>query len=141
MIVNHRKYNYSFAELIDRLCIVSSKLVYGNQDSREAFEQEISDIVHYIQLDIDEGVVVTGDIIRAIVVLTQSNLTLWFNEQAIRDYETEMDDHETASKLRFTHRLNGTRSNCKARIQNLIGGRIDPKINCLAEGTAWDIKW
>lgn len=141
MIVNHRKYGYSFAELLDRLCIVSSKLVYSSEDKRETFEREIADIVHDIQLDIDEGAVVTADIIRAIVVLTQANQAIWDNEDFIRQNANDMDDEKTASALIYTHKLNGDRSRSKERIQNLIGGRTDPKINCLAESSAWKIEW
>jgi hypothetical protein len=139
MITNHRKYGYSFAELIDRLCIVSSKLVYGNVDKREAFEQEISDIVHDIQLDMDEGVVVTADILRAVIVLTQANLAIWINEDKVREYDHTDSPEIIASTLLYTHRLNSSRCVAKTRIQNLIGGRVDQKINY--SGSAWNIKW
>lgn len=132
------KYNLSFAERIDRLNIAQSKECYSGSDK---YYYEIRDIIHDIQVDLDNGVVVTAEMIRAIVLLTQSNLAIWLNEQSIRDGIGKMDDKETAQALTYTHRLNGNRSSSKERIQNLIGGRTDPKLNCLAQGTAWMIKW
>jgi hypothetical protein len=139
MIVNHRKYLPSFAEKIDRLTICGLKEIYSA--NKEQFHQEIDDLLHDIQLDIDEGVVVTADILRAIIILTQSNLAIWQTEDFIRSNVAGMSDEETAAKLTLTHKLNGTRSIAKTMIQNKIGGRVDPKINCLAENSAWDIKW
>lgn len=130
----------SFAEKIDRLSICGMKEIFA-KEGKEKFQEEISDILHDIQLDLDEGVLVTADIIRAIVVLTQVNLEVWQNENFIRENEDVLSDYDTAKKLTYTHKLNGTRAIAKTQIQNLIGGRIDPKINCLAENSAWDIKW
>lgn len=132
------KYHLSFAEKIDRLNICQSKECFSGTDK---FYYEIKDILHDIQIDLDSGIVVTAEMIRAIVVLTQSNLAIWLNEQSIRDGVGEMNDKETAQALTYTHRLNGNRSQAKGAIQNIIGGRIDPKLNCLAEGTAWSIKF
>lgn len=137
MITNHRRYLPSFAEKIDRLSIIGMKEIYSA--NKEQFYQEIEEILHDIQLDIDEGVVVTADIIRAIIVLTQSNLEIWRNEDSVRLRTNTSTLEETGSALLYTHGLNSTRSLCKTRIQNLIGGRTDDKINYM--GSAWDIKW
>lgn len=140
MITNHRSYRYSFAELLDRLGIVSLKYIY-TKENKDNFQQEINEIVHDIQCDIDEGVVVTADILRAVIVLTQANMEVWKNEQFARDNVELNNDKETAKALTYTHRLNGERCQAKSRIQDLIGGRLDPKISCLAEGSVWNIKW
>ncbi len=140
MITNERKYLPSFAEKIDRLTICGLKEIYS-KDGKEKFQQEISDILHDIQLDIDEGVEVTADIIRGIIVLTQANMEIWKNEDFARNNVALNNDTETAKALTYTHRLNGERCGAKTRIQNLIGGRVDPKINCLAENGVWNIKW
>lgn len=132
------KYNLSFAEKIDRLNICQSKECYSGTDK---YAQEIQDILHDIQVDLDNGIVVTAETIRAIVVLTQSNLAIWLGEDDIRKGESTKTDKEKADALTQTHLLNGTRSLSKTRLQNLIGGRTDEKINCLASNSAWKINW
>jgi len=132
------KYNLSFAEKIDRLNICQSKESYSGTDK---YADEIKDILHDIQVDLNSGIVVNAEMIRAIIVLTQSNLAIWLGEDDIRKGESTKTDKEIADALKQTHLLNGTRSLSKTRIQNLIGGRIDEKINCLASNSAWKINW
>lgn len=136
--MQERKYMPSFAELIDRLNIVQMKSVFA-KEGKEKFDQEISDILHDIQLFLDEGVIVTADIIRAIIVMTQANLEIWKNEDGVRELNDNRKVEAIAKTLLYTHALNSTRCTAKTRVQNLIGGRIDPKINYI--GGAWDIKW
>lgn len=133
---NKYRYNLSFAEKIDRLNICQSKECYSGTDK---YAQEIQDILHDIQIDLDNGVKVTAEVIRAIVVLTQSNSAIWINEDFARLNTNNTDYEKTAKALTYTHKLNGTRSIAKTWIQNLIGGRTDSKINCLAENSAWKI--
>ncbi len=137
MITNHRKYLPSFAEKIDRLTICGLKEIYS--ENKEPFRQEIADILHDIQLDIDEGVIVTADMIRAIIVLTQANLEIWKNENSVREMNETGDAEKVAKTLLYTHAVNSTRCSGKTRIQNILGGRVDPKISYI--GSAWDIKW
>lgn len=140
--MSERKYFPSFAELVDRMGIVQLKIInVPTNGNSSAFEQEMSEILHDIQLFIDDSVIITADVIRAIVVLTQANLAIWSNEDEIRKGKHQMSTSEVAEALTYTHKLNGTRSIAKTQIQNLIGGRTDAKINCLAENSAWDIKW
>jgi hypothetical protein len=128
-----KKYMPSFAELVDRLTIVQQK---ENVNPNPEFAKEIKDILHDIDLDIKNGVTLNADIIRAIVVLTLANQAIWINEDAARGGEGE-------NNLILTHSLNGTRSTSKTKIQNIIGGRVDPKLNCLAadEKPIWNISW
>ena len=137
MITNTRKYLPSFAEKIDRLTICGLKEIYSPDG--EKFHQEIEEILHDIQLDIDEGVVVTSDIIRAIIVLTQANLAIWLNEDDVRKDRNTKSLEEIGSNLLYTHGLNSARCIAKTRIQNLIGGRVDEKINYM--GSAWNVKY
>lgn len=138
MINNNRKYIPSFAEKIDRLSICQLKIIYS-KDNKEDFEVEMADIMHDIQCDIDEGVVVTADLIKAMVVLVQANMEIWKNETDVRGLNNGGDAAKIASTLLYTHAVNSTRSLAKSRIQNLIGGRVDVKISY--SGSAWDIKW
>ena len=72
--MSERKYLPTMAELIDRLAIVQLKEVFLPEHKSE-YAQEISDIVHDIQVCLDEGdEPVNAETIRAIVVLSQMNL-------------------------------------------------------------------
>ena len=79
-----RKYLPTLSELIDRLSIAQLKEVFITEHKSE-YAEEISDIVHDIQLILEEnGGQVTADTIRAIVVLSQMNLHIWHNESNYR---------------------------------------------------------
>ncbi len=136
--MEERRYVPSFAELIDRMNIIQMKIVFS-KGTIAAFEDEMEDIKHDIQMYLDTIVKVDAEVIRAIIVLTQSNLEIWKNEDGVRS-QTHSAEYETIAKtLLYTHSLNATRCEAKTRIQNLIGGRTDQKINYI--GGAWDIKW
>lgn len=126
--INEKRYHLSFSELIDRLQLCQLKENHGKD-----FAQEIKDIVHDIQLFIDSGVVVGAEMIRAIIALTQVNTFIWTNEDNARKGTPENNN------LWFTHQLNANRSEIKAHMQEMIGGRTDKKLNYL-EGV-WKISW
>ena len=131
-----RKYLPTLSELIDRLSISQLKEVFIT-DHKEEYSQEIADIVHDIQLCLDqqEGNV-TAETIRAIVVLSQINLHIWHNES---NYRKGIKD---GNNLELTHGLNGIRNTAKNRIQEIVGGRKDYKIDCLAaDFKDWEISW
>ncbi len=72
--MSERKYLPTLAELVDRLSISQLKEVFIPQHKGE-YSQEIKDIVHDIQLVLDEQQgAITAETIRAIVVLAQMNL-------------------------------------------------------------------
>ena len=131
-----RKYLPTLSELIDRLSIAQLKEVFIAEHKAE-YAQEISDIVHDIQLlleDSEGGI--TADTIRAIVVLSQMNLHIWHNES---NYRRGIKD---GNNLELTHGLNGIRNTAKNKIQETAGGRKDYKIDCLAaEFKDWEISW
>ena len=68
--MKERKYLPTLSELIDRLSIVQLKEVFITEH-KEEYAKEINDIIHDIQLVLDqqEGKI-TADTIRAIVVLS-----------------------------------------------------------------------
>lgn len=123
-----RRYKHSFSELLDKLMLCQLKESHGGD-----YTQEISDIMHDIDLMIDEGVVVKSQLLRALIVLTQANSFIWGNEDAARNGTPENNN------LYFTHQLNATRSEAKTVVEKLIGGRTDEKLNYLPG--AWKIKW
>ena len=91
-----RKYLPTFSELIDRLSIAQLKEVFIPEHKTE-YAEEISDIIHDINLIID---------------------------------------------LELTHGLNGIRNTSKNKIQEVVGGRKDYKIDCLAaDFKDWEISW
>ena len=131
-----RKYLPTLSELIDRLSISQLKEV-KIPDHKDEYAQEIADIVHDIQLILDEqNGVITAEVIRAIVVLSQMNAHIWHNESAVRAGTAG------PSNLALTHGINGIRNTAKNKIQEIVGGRKDYKIDCLAaEFKDWEISW
>ena len=131
-----RRYLPTFSELIDRLSIVQLKEVFIT-DHKDEYAKEIADIVHDIQAHIKENnVVIDADVIRAIVVLSQMNLHIWHNETNYRKGIKDGND------LELTHGLNGIRNTAKNKIQEVVGGRKDYKIDCLAaDFKEWEISW
>lgn len=132
----NRKYLPTLAELIDRLSIVQLKEVFINEH-KEEYAKEISDILHDIQAHINENdVEIDASTIRAIVVLSQMNLHIWHNET---NYRKGVKD---GNNLELTHGLNGIRNTAKNKIQEILGGRKDYKIDCLAaDFKDWEISW
>lgn len=131
-----RKYLPTLAELVDRLSISQLKEVFIT-DHKEEYAKEIEEIVHDIELILSEADGrITGEQIRAIVVLSQMNLHIWHNESAVRKGTAG------PANLALTHGLNGIRNTAKNKIQEVAGGRKDYKIDCLAsEFKDWEISW
>ena len=134
--MSERKYLPTLAELIDRLSISQLKEVFITEH-KEEYAQEIKDILHDIQLILEEGKEpINAETIRAIVVLSQMNLHIWHNES---NYRKGIKD---GNNLELTHGLNGIRNTAKNKIQEIVGGRKDYKIDCLAaEFKDWEISW
>jgi hypothetical protein len=134
--MKQRRYLHSLGDLIDRLSIVQLKEVFI-PEHKEAYSQEIADIVHDIQMILDENNgVITAETIRAVVVVSQMNLHIWHNES---NYRRGIKD---GNNLELTHGLNGIRNTAKNVIQEAIGGRKDYKVDCLAaEFKDWEISW
>lgn len=131
-----RKYLPTFSELIDRLSIVQLKEVFI-PEHKEEYSQEIADIQHDLQQIIEDNkVALNAETIRAIVVLSQMNLHIWHNES---NYRKGIKD---GNNLELTHGLNGIRNTSKNIIQEVVGGRKDYKIDCLAaDFKGWEVSW
>jgi hypothetical protein len=134
--MTERKYLHTLGDLVDRLSIVQLKEVFIPEFKQE-YAQEIADIVHDIQLILDDkDVKLTADVIRAIVVVSQMNLHIWHNES---NYRRGIKD---GNNLELTHGLNGIRNTSKNVIQECVGGRKDYKVDCLAaDFKDWEISW
>ena len=136
MEINKFKYLPTLSELIDRLSIVQLKEVFISEHKNE-YSNEIQDILHDIQVHLTENnTVINADVIRAIVVLSQMNLHIWHNET---NYRKGIKD---GNNLELTHGLNGIRNTAKNKIQEIVGGRKDYKVDCLAaDFKDWEISW
>ena len=135
-MAEERKYLPTLSELVDRLSIVQLKEVFI-PDHKKEYAQEISNILHDIDLTLrEEDVIIDAKAIRSIIVLSQMNLHIWHNES---NYRKGIKD---GNNLELTHGLNGIRNTAKNRIQEVVGGRKDYKIDCLAaEFSDWEISW
>jgi len=130
-----RKYLPTLSELIDRLTIAQLKEVFIPEHKQE-YGQEIKDICHDINLLLPDSDDINADFVRSVVVLSQMNLHIWHNESNYRKGIKDGND------LELTHGLNGIRNTAKNRIQEVVGGRKDYKIDCLAaEFKDWEISW
>jgi len=134
--MSERRYLHTLGDLVDRLSIVQLKEVFIPEFKKE-YSQEIADIVHDIQVILDETKgVVDAETIRAIVVVAQMNLHIWHNES---NYRRGIKD---GNNLELTHGLNGIRNTAKNKIQEVIGGRKDYKVDCLAaDWKDWEVSW
>lgn len=134
--MSERKYLPTLSELIDRLSITQLKEV-KIPEHKEEYAQEIKDIVHDINLILSQSdEIITAETIRAIVVLSQMNAHIWYNESNVRSGAAG------PSMLALTHGINGIRNTAKNKIQEIVGGRKDYKIDCLAaEFKDWDVSW
>lgn len=138
-----RKYLPTLSELIDRLSILQIKEV-KIPEYKEEYAKEIQDILHDIDHILykenatskEEIAKITANTIRDIIVLAQYNLHIWQNETLARQGK------DVGENLKLTHSLNGIRNEAKNRIQAIIGGRKDYKVDCLAADAAhWKPSW
>ena len=131
-----RKFLPTLGELIDRLSIHQLKEVFI-PENKDNYAQEMHDIVHDIDLILKENdITLDADIIRAIIVLSQMNAHIWYNESQVRKGEKGTDN------LMLTHGLNGIRNTAINKIMEVVGGRKDYKIDCIASDFKdWEVSW
>lgn len=131
-----RKYLPTLGELLDRLSIVQIKEV-KIPDHKAEYAKEIAQMLHDIDQILSQGeIYFNAEMLRALVVLSQYNLHIWFNEANYRRGIKEGND------LELTHSLNGVRNTARNIIQSNVGGRKDYKVDCLAaEHTEWEPSW
>ena len=130
LVMIERKYLPTFAELCDRLSIVLLKQIFI-PENREAYIAERKLIEH----DLDDmllgdgnlGEALSGESIRALLVLAITNRFIWENESKARQGGAEQD-----KLLRLTHSVNGVRNRAKNILASATLERIDAKVDCLA---------
>jgi hypothetical protein len=133
--MKQRKYLPTLGELIDRLSIHQLKEVFI-PENKENYAEEIQDLVHDIDMILKEyNGEITGEVIRAIIVLSQMNTHIWYNETKVRNGDKE-------GNLHLTHGINGIRQTASNKIMEVVGGRKDYKVDCIAaEFKDWEISW
>jgi hypothetical protein len=131
-----RKWLPTLGELIDRLSIHQLKEVFI-PENKDNYAKEMKDMVHDIELILKEkGGKIDGEFIRAVIVLSQMNAHIWYNESMVRKGERGSDN------LMLTHGLNGIRNTAVNKIMERVGGRKDYKIDCIAsEFKDWEVSW
>ena len=136
--MKQRRYMPSVADLIDRLSIDLLKQVFLS-DKKEIYIEEMGEILDDLDLLLgNKEVKLTGNLIRAILLVGQLNTHIWYNESAVRK-----GNKQDLEKLRLTHSINGLRSLAKNRILAELGEieGVDFKVDCLAaDYKEWDIE-
>ena len=135
MSKKERKFLPTLNELIDRLSIHQLKEVFISEN-KDNYAKEIKDMMHDIDMILeDENAEINAETIRSIIVLSQMNTHIWYNESKVRKGDKD-------GNLHLTHGLNGIRNVAANKIAECVGGRKDYKIDCLAsEFKDWDISW
>ena len=135
-MAKQRKWLPTLGELIDRLSIHQLKEVFI-PENKENYATEMKDIVYDIDIILKENnIKLGGEIVKAIVVLSQMNAHIWYNESQVRKGEKGADN------LMLTHGLNGIRNTAINKIMEVVGGRKDYKVDCIAaEFKDWEISW
>tara|TARA_Y100000361_G_C11016574_1_gene267196 strand:+ start:29 stop:436 length:408 start_codon:yes stop_codon:yes gene_type:complete len=135
MELKERKFLPTIEDLIDRLTIFQLKEVFL-PEHKEDYAKDIQNILHDIDIILEESPgKVNAKLIRALVVLSQMNLHIWHNESEVRKGTGD-------GNLELTHGLNGIRNTAKNIITDVLGGRKDHKIDCLAaDFEDWEISW
>lgn len=132
-----RKYLPTLAELVDRLSIHQLKEVFI-PEHKDKYQREMRDIMDDINVIISEqNIQLTAEIIKAVVVLSQINEHIWYNESKVRSGESQ-----DLNLLKLTHGLNGIRNRTMNYLLGLINNedRRDWKTDCLAaEFSDWEI--
>ena len=133
--MKERKFLPTIEDLIDRLTIFQLKEVFL-PEHKEDYAKDIQNILHDIDIILEESPgKVNAKLIRALVVLSQMNLHIWHNESEVRKGTGD-------GNLELTHGLNGIRNTAKNIITDVLGGRKDHKIDCLAaDFEDWEISW
>lgn len=126
--MTERKYNYELGELFDRLTILQLKEC-KIPEHKDQYAKEISDILHDINViltNYPKTQQITAEFLRDLIILAQFNAHIWYNESAARSGD------KNGNLLFLTHSINGIRVEARNRLQRIVDGRIEKKVDCLA---------
>jgi hypothetical protein len=125
------------SELIDRLTVTQIKQnLLG--DATGDFTAEIARLINDINLIIEEkDIALSGELIRAIVMMSQINLHIWQN----KDFMQENLENEPLylSYLKKAHQMNGVRNLLKNYVLGLEGitDKSQLRSNFEVDGLKW----
>jgi hypothetical protein len=136
--VSERKYQYTIADLIDRLSISLMKSIFL-PDNRKSYLAEMEDIKQDLATCFNDTKIAAtpyghAQLLYACLVLMLSNRYIWENEAVARK-------SGKGGRLWITHSINGVRNRAKNEISKMFGQRVDHKIDCLAADLPgnWDV--
>ena len=133
-----RKFQLPLSEMIDRLTITQIKLSLLKDDDG-ALASEIEMLSHDIDLIMqNSNIELSSQLARAIVQISQINLHIWHNKDAM---QSELDNEpEYLRLLKLSHQLNGIRNAMKNYLVELEGG-VDSshkRTNFETDGLNWN---
>lgn len=132
--MTNRKFLPSLSSLVDFLTIHQMK-EWKIPENRAAYEKEIAEIMHDIDLELTENgkvVPLTAEIIRDIVVLAHANSHIWFNE------ENQRKGVSGPNNLELSHSINALRNTAKNRLEQRVGGsKFDLKVDNIGAHPNW----
>lgn len=136
---NSRQFLPPMAELVDRLTVTQIKQNLLQDESGD-FTTEITKLINDINLIVGEkNIVLSGQLIRAIVMISQINLHIWRN----KDLMQENLENEPAylSYLKKAHQMNGVRNLLKNYILGLegISDASQLRSNFEVDGLEWNM--
>ena len=133
--MSDRQWLPTLGELIDRLSIHQLKEIFI-PENKDNYAKAIQQLVHDIDLVLKENKDnITGEVIRALIVLAQMNCHIWYNETKVRNGDKD-------GNLHLTHGINGIRQTASNKIMEVVGGRKDYKVDCIAaEFKDWEVSW
>ncbi|MFM1986737.1 MAG: hypothetical protein RIS18_954 [Actinomycetota bacterium] len=114
-----RQFLPPLSELIDRLTVTQIKLnlIPGNS---EDFNSEVKKLINDINLIAKEKKIeITGELVQAIVMISQINLHIWRNKDLMQ--ENIENESQYLSYLKKAHQMNGVRNLLKNYILKLEG--------------------
>jgi hypothetical protein len=136
---NSRQFLPPMAELIDRLTVTQIKEnLLG--DASGDFYAEISKLVNDIDLIISEKKVpLSGQLIRAVVMMSQINLHIWRNKDLMQ--ENLENESEYLLHLKKAHQMNGVRNLLKNYLLELEGitDASQLRSNFEVDGLEWNM--
>lgn len=110
-MTKQRKFLPTIADLIDVITVDQIKELKFPRNKR-SYSNEMEKVAHDIDLVIaNKKIKLSARLIRMIIILAQTNLHIWNNKEAMKQYPDKYLDH-----LKVAHQLNGIRN----RMKNLI---------------------
>jgi len=134
-----RQFLPSLSELIDRLTVTQVKLNLLVENS-EDFSSEVTKLINDINLIVNEKKIeISGELIRAIVMISQINLHIWRNKDLMQ--QNLENESEYLSYLKKAHQMNGVRNLLKNYILGLegISDASQLRSNFEVDGLEWKL--